>query len=564
MRSFDAHRSHDLSVVQHIEEHEERDVNEELSEPGLRERTEERPDETEVEIEDFREDHVDAVDHADKEVCKDERLEKQYDVDLMLLSGRRKAGRVPVVFFTFLLCAAFPDEGGDDHDKDEQDIPADEAVAHRHAEDVFGQRQKRVTELRHEREGKAGDKDRDHGAAPPCAALLQRFFGRKVLLYEPEHRHAEQKIHQREHGEEHAEHGQKDEVFFQHRGLVRRSQVFRKVDRLVKPRHRRGKTFPVMGGQAVIGIEKLHPAGGAVFELPEGRVPGCVIGCRAEEFIAQRRLQELVRHVPLIITEITEFVVFRLQKKDVVEMDVRGVVHAAAEKLAALQDDGLRGDAFAGGIGLIRIIGRDRPAGPGSHRMAADRKTGIVDLRKRREESVGVGAAAGAVGDRIPGVVLRVFIVEEAQVAEIHEHAVALRTADRLDRAVGFRFVAVVDFYDAVYITSADQTCVRRAVAVFVDRKNDGAPPRQFDRVGGICLMVVLVAVQKEDTRGLRGRRRTLRRIKLIGYIACFRRNGTVRDRDRTVIPLDPVGEIHGAGGDRKKQNESDNAAQFR
>ena len=296
-----------------------------------------------------------------------------------------------------------------------------------------------------------------------------------------------------------------------------------------------------MGRQAVVGIEQLHPSGGAVGKTSVSRIPGGLFRSRTQEFIAQRRLQKLIRHVQLIIAEIGELIVFRLQQQNVVETDLRRVVGTVAEELAALQHDCFRSDAFAFVIDGITVIRRDAPGGPGPHRVSADRHSGLIDIVQRRKIAVSGRTAAGGVFDLVAGFVPGIAFIEKREVGEIHHQTVALGAADLLDLV----FVAEVGADLFVDETAVQQTGGAQSMPVFVQTENDRAAARKFDRIGSTGLVVILITVQQQHGGRFGIRRCVIRLIKLVRQNAGVGRDLAVDDLYLAEITLDQICAEH-------------------
>ena len=388
------------------------------------------------------------------------------------------------------------DNARNEHDEDEQQIPAQEAVSNRHAEDTLRQREKAVAELRHERIRCRGQQHRNDRAAPPFACGLDTVRRGERLSDFCEERNGEQQLHHRKEGRNGKEHRGKNKNFLRHCDLIGRSKRRIQTDGIGKPRHGGSNAVGVVRCQAVIGVQQLHPARRAVGKAAIGCVPCRLVRCAAEELGAKIAAKQIVIHKICIVAEIAEFIVFRLKQKHVIEVDFFGIVGAVAEELAALEHDGLRLDVCAG------EICRDRPRGPCAHRVTADGKAGRIHVIHRREHGIGIVAAGGAVGQRVAVGVRRVVLIKEAQIREVHHDLIADRSADGLERPVSLTVLAVIHGDFVVYITSVDQPGGRSAVAVFVEAQHDGAAPGELNGVSCAGLVIVLIAVQEQHAGG--------------------------------------------------------------
>ena len=325
-----------------------------------------------------------------------------------------------------LLGAAAGNAVGQQHHQDQQGIPGHEAVADGHAENALRQGQQAVAQLGHKGEAQPRDQNGDDRSAPPFSLGGQFIPAGQRLGSGPQRLQAQQQLHQRKHGAQSQQHGGKGQPFLCHRHLLPRRNVQAQADGVMEPVHGGGQALGIVGGQPVVGIQQLHPAGGAVLKAAEGGIPGSVIRVGAQELGAQIAFQQHVVHIVLIIPEIAEFIIFCLQQQHIVEMNVLAVVGAGVEQLAALQHHRPGGDIRPG-------VGRcHAPAAPGAHGMPADRQSAAVHIGKLRQQPVGVHAAAGAVRDRVALAVPAVQGIKEGEVGEIHHHPVADGPADVL------------------------------------------------------------------------------------------------------------------------------------
>ena len=407
-----------------------------------------------------------------------------------------------------------------------------------------------MAELRHKRIGEGGDQHGDDGAAPPCAFRQSAGSGGQRLHGLCKEGRREQQLHHRQQRGHRAQHGDQHQHFFRHCDLIGGSKVSLKPNAAVKPRKRNSKAMGVMRRQTVIGVEQLHAPGGTVGKIAVGGVPRCRIRRAAQEFRAQITAQQRIADHILIVAEIAEFVVFCLQQQHVVERDVLRVICAVAEQLAALQYDGSRLDGCAGEIGSYR------PGRPGAHGVPADGKTCRVHIVHGRQQRVGIAAAAGAVRNPVAVIIGAVMVVKETEVGEIHQHLIALLTADRLECAVLCAVLAVVDGHLVIDVATVQKTGTCGAVAVFIQRKHDCAAPRQFDGVGCAGLVIVLIAVQQQYARSLVLCRCAARRIQLVHQIADVRFDPAFRHVDASVSALDAVGGKHAAEHDHKQNSQ--------
>jgi len=390
-----------------------------------------------------------------------------------------------------------------------------------------------MSELRHKRIGRACDQHGDDRAAPPLARGLDSDSTRQRLFELRKERDFDEQLKQRDQRRDRNEHRKQDKPFLAHGGLVRGFRTGQSTgERAVEPIERNGEPARIMRGEPVVCVKQLHAPRGAVGKVAEGRIPRSFVRGRAEEFGAQGRAEDRVVHIVFIIAEVAEFVPLRLQQENVVEMNVCGVVHRVKKQLAALQYGRLRLDFRAG------IRGGNAPTRPGTHRMSADAELCFVDILKLGEIFVRRDAAARAVRNGVPGVVLRVKIIEEGEVREVHQKPIAHRAADGLEHR---GFITEVSLDHVVDIAAVFKTGFACAVPVLVDRKHNDAALRQLDRVCRVRFMVVLIPVQKQNARRFFAVLQSRRRIELIKKSADLRRQIPLRDRDRIVRLLNAV-----------------------
>ena len=355
IRGFAAGGRHNLAVVQDKEQGKDRDIDAELAEAGCVKGLEERPDEPEVRQKRLladKQQHIHVCQHTQNQ---QRTAAEKSPAHFARCGGGAESHALPAVLHAALFVLLIADDSRDQHDENQKRIPAEEAVADRHAEDVFRQWQEAVAELRHERIRRSGEQHRDDRAAPPRTVRLDGGLGGQRLYRPGEERRCEQQLH---HGHERCdcrEHGAQHERLLRHGNLIRRRERLVKTDGVGEPRQRRGKTVGVVGRETVVGVQKLHAAGRAVFEASVGRVPCGLVRSAAEKLRAQVASQKAVVHDVFVVAEVAELIVFCLQKQDVVKVNVSRIISTVAEQFAALQNDGLRFDVRA-----VEIRG-DRP-----------------------------------------------------------------------------------------------------------------------------------------------------------------------------------------------------------
>lgn len=283
---FAAGGGHDLAVVQDKEQRKDRKIDAELSEPGCVKGLEERPDEPEVQQKCLlaeKQQHVQIRQHAQDQ---QRAAAEQAPAHAPRRGSCAEPHALPAVLRAALFVFLIADDGCDQHDQDQKQIPAEEAVADRHAEDIFRQRQEAVAELRHERIRRSSEQHRDDCAAPPRAVRLDGGLAGQRLHRPGEERRCEQQLHHSHERCDCREHGDQYGRLLRHGDLICRRERQIKADGIGEPCQRRGETMRVVGREPVVGVQQLHAAGGAVFEASIGRVPRGLVCGAAEELRA--------------------------------------------------------------------------------------------------------------------------------------------------------------------------------------------------------------------------------------------------------------------------------------
>ena len=435
--------------------------------------------------------------------------------------------------------------GGDEHNDDQQQIPAEEAVAHGHPEDPLGQGQQSVAQLGHKGIGDARQRHGDPGIFPPLFPGEDGVPAGQGNRGLPEEGKGQQQFHQREHGANGQQHGCKHQHFLGHKYMVGVRKGGIQTQSGAEPAQGHGHTGAVVGGEPVVGFQQLHPPGGAVFKTAVGGVPGGLFHTAAQELGTEGRVEHTVVHEVPVIPEIAELLILRLQQKHIVEVDLLRIIDGIVEQLTALQNRGFGGDVHTVFVGGTGIGGSHTPAGPGAHGVTAEGQTAGIHAVQTSQQGIGGDAAAGTVGDGIAVAVGRVVGIKEAEIGEIHHQPEPLGTAHGYVGAVGFAVLTKVDFYTVVYITTLHETGFTAAMAVFIQRKHHCPPAGQLNGVGGAGFVVVLVAVEQQHTGcgGIRGGGGG--NIELVGEVPHIRFQYTPGDGHISIVRLDPVGGAH-------------------
>lgn len=263
---FAAGGGHDLAVVQDKEQRKDRKIDAELSEPGCVKGLEERPDEPEVQQKCLlaeKQQHVQIRQHAQDQ---QRAAPEQAPAHAPRRGSCAEPHALPAVLRAALFVFLIADDGCDQHDQDQKQIPAEEAVADRHAEDIFRQRQEAVAELRHERIRRSSEQHRDDCAAPPRAVRLDGGLAGQRLHRPGEERRCEQQLHHSHERCDCREHGDQHERLLRHGDLICRRERQIKADGIGEPCQRRGETMRVVGRKTMVGVQQLHAAGGAVLD----------------------------------------------------------------------------------------------------------------------------------------------------------------------------------------------------------------------------------------------------------------------------------------------------------
>ena len=377
-----------------------------------------------------------------------------------------------------------------------------------------------MPELRHEGIGETGKQDRDTGGSPPFSAASDPGLIRKRMRDRLEEAERQEQLHENKRCRKHREQRKEIQPFLQHGNMAGGSKIRLDTECFGKPVDGGCEAAVVVRRKAVVGHEQFDPPGGAVLHGTVRRVPGGLIRCRSEEFRSQIAFEKFIGNGLFIITEVTEFVVFRLQQKHVVKVDAVVVIYVITEKLTALKDRRFGGDILSLFVDGAGIRGSDAPGGPCAHRVPAQTDPGGIDVFHTGKHGVCRDAAAGGIGDRMSFIVLGIMIVEERQVGEVHHDPVAFLTADLDVGPVFLTVVSVIDGDLVIDVTAGKQTRCGEAVSVFIDGHDDDAASCKLDRICGIGLVIVLIAVQQKDRRCGVFRRCAFRSVKLVIQVA--------------------------------------------
>ena len=273
-----------------------------------------------------------------------------------------------------------------------------------------------MPQLGHEGEGRPRQQNGNDRVLPPAPLGENSLPGRKLPGSVSKEGGPQQQLHQRQHGGNGHQHGSENQNLLGHVNLIRGQQFFFKADALIEPVQCGCKALAVVGCQAVVGSQQLHPPGSALPEAAEGGVPCRLRIVAAQKLRAQIAVEQFLRQKALIIPEIAEFVIFRLEQQHIVEIDSLRIIGALTEQLPALEHRGLGRNIHPRVIGCSRIGGGHRPTGPGSHGVATERQPAGIHIVHGGQRSIRRDSSAGAVGNGISGAVRRVTLIKEGKV----------------------------------------------------------------------------------------------------------------------------------------------------
>ena len=273
-----------------------------------------------------------------------------------------------------------------------------------------------MTELCHEREGGSSNKNSDQTASDDLLSALHFIVERQLLLYVSKERSLKKELHGREHRSETEKHRGHYQQLLCVCGVIAVIKSAGQIERLIEPLHCDRKAVLIVRGKTVVRHKKFHSPGTSVFKASVGLVPGGRRRVRSEKLVAERRFEKVVGNSHLIISEITEFVVFCLKKQYIIELNAAAVISAVSEKLSALQNSRLGHNILSVFAFCIRVCCSDRPACPGTHGMSADSETCAVNIGQRSKKSICVNTATARVSEAVSVIIGDIFLIEEAQI----------------------------------------------------------------------------------------------------------------------------------------------------
>ena len=192
--------------------------------------------------------------------------------------------------------------------------------------------------------------------------------------------------------------------------------------------------------------------------------------------------------------------------------------------------------------------------------MAGDGEPCGIDILHSGEHCIGRDSAHGRILDLRTVGSLAVVVVEEAQVGEVEQQLVALDA--RVDHDVGLVLHAVlteIHLDPVVGPAALPHRDVGVAVAELVKAHDNDSASCKLDSVACARLMVVLVAVQEQDSGRLVLRRGSGGRVELVLQFTQFvQGDGSFGDDDFPEILLDEVREHHADEHRGHKDNKND------
>ena len=146
--------------------------------------------------------------------------------------------------------------------------------------------------------------------------------------------------------------------------------------------------------------------------------------------------------------------------------------------------------------------------------MTGNTHAGGINKVEAGEQTIGRGTAHGGVQQCVALFILRIDLIKEVQIGEIHHQLVTACSGDLLHLNA---FRTVIDAELVVHGATVSHPQGGGAVTVFVNSHDHSAAARQFNGIGIAGVLVILVAVQQQHRRGWAVSRGRFGAVELVG-----------------------------------------------